>query len=432
MAGEARQAIAVYRSSEYALKPSDFIGIFPKLLVKEGDRVKAGTPVFHDKFREDLNFTSPVSGTIKEIRRGDKRVLQEIVISADDTIEYEPFEQPDIKALTREIITTFMLKSGVWPVLRQRPFSTIANPNDNPKAIFISGFDTAPLAPDIIMMVTEQLMAFKNGLAVLGKLTTGKVHIGLPEGRTELAGIKGVETTFYTGPHPAGNVGVHIYHTDPINKGDIVWIINAQDVSTIGKLFVDGKYDPTMSFALTGSEVKNPQYYRVRKGVSVKELLKDNLKSANVRCISGNVLTGTRIRTDGYLGFYHHQVTVIPEGDQHEFMGWAAPGFNKFSFSRSYFSWLTPKRKFKLDTNLHGGERALVMTGQYEQVLPMDILPMQLIKACMIEDIELMEKLGIYEVDEEDFALIEYIDTSKTDIQKIIRKGLDLIRKEMS
>lgn len=430
--GESIRELSTYSPADYALKPTDFIGIFPRLLVKEGDHVNAGSPVFHDKFREELLFTSPVSGTIQEISRGEKRVLEAVIIRADGEQSYEDFGKEEMVSLTREQIIGKLLKSGTWPLIRQRPYNVIANPMDTPKAIFVSGFDSAPLAPDVSFAMSDDITSFRMGMGVLERLTSGKVHLGLQEGKNELAGIKGVETTFYSGPHPAGNVGIHIHHLNPVNKGETVWVVNPQDVRIIGRLFTEGKYDATCTVALTGSEVENPRYYQLLKGASLKDLFSEQVKNPNVRYISGNVLTGTRIRPDGFLGFYHHQITVIPEGNQYEFLGWALPGFNKFSFSKSFFSWLSPGRRYRLDSNLHGGHRALVMTGQYEKVLPMDILPMQLIKACIIEDIDLMEKLGIYEVDEEDFALVEFIDTSKTDIQKIIRNGLDLVRKEMS
>jgi len=430
--GESIRELSTYSPADYALKPTDFIGIFPRLLVKEGDHVNAGSPVFHDKFREELLFTSPVSGTIQEISRGEKRVLEAVIIRADGEQSYEDFGKEEMVSLTREQIIGKLLKSGTWPLIRQRPYNVIANPMDTPKAIFVSGFDSAPLAPDVSFAMSDDITSFRMGMGVLERLTSGKVHLGLQEGKNELAGIKGVETTFYSGPHPAGNVGIQIHHLNPVNKGETVWVVNPQDVRIIGRLFTEGKYDATCTVALTGSEVENPRYYHLLKGASLKDLFSEQVKNPNVRYISGNVLTGTRIRSDGFLGFYHHQITVIPEGNQYEFLGWALPGFNKFSFSKSFFSWLSPGRRYRLDSNLHGGHRALVMTGQYEKVLPMDILPMQLIKACIIEDIDLMEKLGIYEVDEEDFALVEFIDTSKTDIQKIIRNGLDLVRKEMS
>ena len=243
---------------------------------------------------------------------------------------------------------------------------------------------------------------------------------------------KGVDINRVSGPHPSGNVGIQIHHIDPINKGDIVWYVNPQAVVTIGKLFLEGKYDASGIIALTGAETKEPKYYKVLMGTSIDGIVKDQVdKNANVRYISGNVLTGTKIERDGYLGFYHNQITVIPEGDHYEFLGWALPRFKKFSVSKSYFSWLTPNKKYNLDTNLNGGHRAFVLTGLYEKVFPMDIYPMQLLKATIIKNIDLMENLGIYEVDEEDFALCEFVDPSKTEMQAIVREGLDFIRKEM-
>lgn len=430
--GAAKKEISAVEAGYYAIKPTDFLGVFPRLSVKEGDTVKAGTPLFIDKYRENIIFTSPVSGIIEEISRGDKRVLEEIRIKADAKPEYEDFGITDPSKTDREVIIEKLLKSGVWPVIRQRPFSIIANPADAPKGIYVSGFDSAPLAPDYSMIVAESISEFQVGIDVLSKLAGSPVKLGLPNGKSQFPKVSNAEITYFEGPHPAGNVGIQIHNTKPINKGDIVWVVNAQDVIIIGRLFSKGIYDTTILVPLTGSEVKNPRYFRIRKGASVRSLIKDNLKEGSVRVISGNVLTGTRIKPDGYLGFYQNQFTVIPEGNYSEFFGWALPGFDKFSFSKSYFSWLTPNREYRLDTNFHGGERAFVMTGKYEQVLPMDIYPMQLIKACLAENIEMMENLGIYEVDEEDFALVEFIDTSKSEIQHIIRKGLDLIRKEMS
>ncbi|MDL2314685.1 Na(+)-translocating NADH-quinone reductase subunit A [Bacteroidales bacterium OttesenSCG-928-C19] len=424
---------------KYAVKPADFIGITPKLLVQEGDTVKAGDPLFFDKYNERVLFTSPVSGTIAEIRRGEKRVIEEVCISADEKIEYADFGKEEIAGLNRELIIEKLLKSGAWVSLRQRPYNVIANPQDAPKAIFISGFDSAPLAPDYDLAVHGRGPVFQAGLDVLAKLTAGKVHLNLHT-KKNTSGVfrnsKNVQINWFSGKHPAGNVGVQIHHIDPINKGDIVWHINPQEVITIGTLFLEGKYCPERIIALTGSELLNRKYYRVFAGANVQYLVRDHIENENVRYISGNVLTGKRIAKGGYLGHYHYQVTVLPEGDHYEFLGWVTPGIEKYSFSRTFLSGflskLPVKKKYKIDTNLHGGHRALVMTGEFEKVFPMDIYPMQLIKACIIEDIDQMEQLGIYEVDEEDFALCEFIDTSKTEIQTIIRKGLDLVRKEMS
>ncbi len=430
--GEATKEISSIEAGNFAIKPTDFLGVFPRLLVKEGDTVKAGTPLFIDKYRDNIVFTSPVSGVIEEISRGDKRVLEEIRIKSTDKPDYEDFGKSDPAKSNREEIIVKLLKSGAWAMIRQRPYTTIANPSDTPKGIYVSGFDTAPLAPDYSMIVKDSVTDFQAGIDVLTKLGGAPVKLGLPGGKNDFPSVSNTDITYFEGPHPAGNVGIQIHKTNPINKGEIVWVVNPQDVIIIGRLFTKGIYDTSIIIPFCGSEIKNPKYYRTFKGASVRSLAKNNLAEGTLRFISGNVLTGTRIKSDGYLGFYHNQFTVIPEGNYFEFFGWALPGLNKFSFSKSFFSYLTPNRKYRLDTNFHGAERAYVMTGQYEQVFPMDIYPMQLIKACLAENIEMMENLGIYEVDEEDFALIEYIDTSKTEVQHIIRKGLDLIRKEMS
>ncbi len=430
--GEAKKEISSIDAGYYAIKPTDFIGVFPRLLVKEGDNVKAGTPLFINKYHENIIFTSTVSGVIEEISRGDKRVLEEIRIKSGEEPEYEDFGISDTSEISREAIIEKLLKSGAWPMIRQRPYTIIANPMDMPKGIYVSGFDTAPLAPDYTMIVKESEYDFQAGIDILAKLAGSPIKLGLPAGKIDFPKVSNTDISYFDGPHPAGNVGIQIHKTNPINKGDIVWVVNLQDVIIIGRLFTKGIYDTSVIIPLCGSEVKDAKYFKTYKGASVRAMAKGNLNEGAIRMISGNVLTGTRIKSDGYLGFYQNQFTVIPEGNYHEFLGWALPGLNKFSFSRSFFSYLTPNRKYHFDTNFHGAERAYVMTGQYEKVFPMDIYPMQLIKACLAENIELMENLGIYEVDEEDFALVEFIDTSKTEIQHIIRKGLDLIRKEMS
>ncbi|MDP2424079.1 MAG: Na(+)-translocating NADH-quinone reductase subunit A [Bacteroidales bacterium] len=434
--GEAEKIIKELPITQVAIKPTDFIGVFPKLLVKEGDPVQVGSPVFFNKYREEILFTSPVSGHITEIRRGDKRVLLEVRIEADGNQTTIDFDAADPNELSRNDIVKKMIDSGVWPLLRQRPYSVIANPSEIPKAIHIPAFDTSPLAPDYDFIVHGKGDFFQTGLDALTKLTNGNVCLNVHATQTiskVFMNSKKVQIMAYEGPHPAGNVSVHIQHSSPLNKGDVVWYLYPQDVITIGKLFKTGHYDVSTVIALTGSEVKHPVYFKSIRGAVVIGMLENNLKEGNIRIISGNVLTGTQIRPHGYVGFYNSMVTVIPEGSYYEFLGWALPGFSKFSFSRTFFSWLaSKKKKYVLDTNYHGGVKAYVMTGQYEKVMPLDILPMQLIKACLVEDIDLMEGLGIYEVDEEDFALCEYLDTSKTEIQSIIRKGLDLMRKEMS
>jgi len=419
----------------YAVKPADFHGIFPKLTVKPGNRVKAGSPLFFDKNNPGVLFTSPVSGKVQSINRGERRRILEVIVESDSTIEYESFRKADPDDLSREEIKDSLLKSGLWPCIRQRPYSIIANPDDTPQAIYISAFDTAPLAPDMDFVVQDREAGFQAGINAIKKLTDGIVHLNINSdypASPVFTRAEKVQINKFTGPHPAGNIGIQIHHLNPLNKGDLVWYLGPQDVITIGQLFLTGKYDASKVIALTGSEVIKPVYYKFINGASIEPLVKDNVHEGSLRYISGNVLTGKCIYPDGYIGYYDSQVTVIPEGNHHEFMGWLSPGFKKFSFHRSFFSWLMPKKKYEVDTNLHGGKRALMITGNYERVMPMDIFPMQLIKAIIVEDIDLMEKLGIYEVAEEDFALVEFIDTSKNDIQEIIRKGLDIMRKEMS
>ena len=428
LAGEIPSALS-------AIRPSDFPAITPRLIVKPGDLVKAGTALFHDKIRPELKFASPISGKVIAINRGEKRRILDVVIerSGDDYIQ---FGKSDPAAISRQEVKNKLLDAGLWPVIRQRPYHIIANPSATPKSIFISGFDSAPLAPDLsFIMENTDRADFQTGLNVLGKLTDGKVNIVL-DGNSNppdiLKNATGVDIHWFTGPHPAGNVGVQIHHIDPVNKGDAVWYVNLHDVAVIGTLFANGIYRHTRIIAVAGSEVITPQYYRTRSGSSVKEIINGNISGGKVRIISGNVLTGTAVGSEGFLGFYDNMISVIPEGDYFEFFGWASPGLNKYSFSRTFLSSLAGKKNYSLDTNMHGGHRAFVLTGQYEKVLPMDIYPMQLLKAILAEDIDNMENLGIYEIAEEDFALCEFICPSKTEIQAIVRKGLDLMVKEMN
>lgn len=421
--------------STFALKPPDFPGLIPKLNVKPGDKVLAGTPVFHDKLRPDILFTSPVSGVVAAVNRGDRRVLLEVIIenSGDEFIN---FGKSNPERSTGEFIRKVLLISGLWPSVRQRPYHIVANPADTPKSIFISGFDTAPLAPDAeFIMENSSASYFRTGLIALKKLTPGKVHLilnGKGNKASVLNSFPEAEISYFSGPHPAGNVGIHIHHLDPVGKGQVVWYVNLQDVINIGRLFEEGRYLPEKIFALTGSEVTKPQYYKLRTGGNINNIVKDNTKPGKVRYISGNVLTGSKIAADGFVGFYDSQITVIPEGDHFEFFGWLLPGANKMSFYRAFLSRLSTKKKFRPDTNFNGGDRPFVLTGNYEKVVPMDIFPMQLCKAILAEDIDNMENLGIYEVAAEDLALCEYICPSKTEIQAIIRKGISLMIKEMN
>lgn len=433
--GEAEKTLVDLNAVSFAIKPTDFTGCFPKMLVQEGDSVKAGTPLFFDKYRENIIITSPVSGKVSALTRGAKRLLLEIVIEADGKNDTVDFGKSKISDLSRETVVEKMLKSGVWPMLRQRPFSIIANPDEKPKAIFVNAFDTAPLAPDFDLIVHSHGEDFQAGLDALSKLTDGKVHLNVHEKLTTskvFLNSKNVQINSFKGPHPSGNVSVHVSRIDPLNKGEVVWYTGPQEVLTIGRLFNQGKFDASKVVCLAGSEVLKPRYYKTYLGASIENMVKNNVKEGELRFISGNVLSGEKISKYGFLGFYNTLITVIPEGNYYEFLGWALPGFNKFSFSGTFLSKLMPQRKYRLDTNLHGGERAFVMTGKYEQVFPFDIYPMQLLKAILAENIDQMENLGIYEIDAEDFALCEVIDTSKTEMQSIVRKGLEFLRKEMS
>ncbi len=422
-------------ASEYALSPLDFEGVTPKLLVREGDRVKAGTPLFFSKGNDRILFTSPVSGTVSAINRGEKRKVLSVTVVPDAVQAYEEFAKPDLTKASREQIVETLLRSGLWPMIVQRPYGIIADPNDTPKAVFISAFDSAPLAPDYNYVLRDRQEDLQTGIEVMRRLTSGKVHLSMrakAEGR--MAALMHVEPHTFAGKHPVGNVGVQIHHIDPINKDEVVWTVNIQDLAIIGRLFNEGRVDLTKIIAVTGSEVEKPAYWRIVSGAKVDSILGGNIKPQpqgdSVRIISGNVLTGVKTAADGFVSFQANQLTVIPEGDKYELLGWAMPRFKKFSVSRAYFSWLCPKKAYKLDTNLNGGERPFVVTGLYEQYLPMDIYPMYLLKACLAGDIEKMENLGIYEVVEEDFALCEFVDPSKIDIQQIIRDGIHLMIKE--
>ena len=417
----------------FAVKPADFQGIRPKMIVKPDDEVKAGTPLFFDKYNPDVLFTSPVSGRIVAVNRGERRRILEVVIKSDGQFSYEESGKADPGSLNRDEIVSRLLKTGIWPFFRQRPYGIIPKPEEKPRSIFISGFDSAPLAPDYDFIMQDTAAEFQAGIDVLRKLTDGKIHLNLNSDYPPCdacLNARGVEINYFSGPHPSGNPGIQIHHIDPVHKNGTVWYINPQDLLVVGRLFMRGIADFSRIVALTGSEVLKPRYFRTIMGASVDNLLKDNLKGGNNRFISGNVLTGSRIPSDGFIGFYDSQVTVIPEGDDFRFAGWAAPGLDRFSASRAFFSWLMPGREYVHDTNLNGGERAFVMTGQYEKVLPMDIIPQQLIKAIIVEDIDKMENLGIYEVVEEDLALCEYVCTSKIEVQSLLRKGIELMIKE--
>ena len=428
--GEATMQLAdAPMASEYAVSPLDFEGLTPKMLVKVGDTVEAGTPLFFDKKRPEILFTSPVSGTVAAVNRGEKRRILSVVVTADKEVSYKKFPVLDLASASREQIVELLLESGLWTMFVQRPYGVIASPSDMPKAIFVSAFDSAPLATDYRFALSEDNDALQKGFEVLGHLTEGKVHLSYDAyGRAPK--IEGVELHAFKGKHPVGNVGVQIHHIDPVNKGEKVWTLNIQDVAILGRLFLTGKVDMSRVIAVAGSCVAEPMYYRVIAGASIPSILNGKLSNEHARVISGNVLTGRNVGKEGFLGVNANMITVIPEGDEYEVLGWAMPRFKKFSVSRSYFSWLFPSRKYNLDTNLNGGARAFVMNDLYEKYLPMDVYPVHLIKACLANDLDKMENLGIYEVIEEDLALCEFVCPSKIEIQQILRNGINTMIKE--
>ena len=434
LSGDAERIVVDMRSEErYAVKPPDVVGFTPRLLVAEGDEVVAGQPLVEDKRDQRLTLPSPVNGKVQAIVRGEKRRLMEVIVAAEKTgvsgcsgVSGESGTTGGARALSPE--------APVWWMIKERPFGTIADPDHKPKGIFVSMRDTNPLAPDLAFALRGREHEFEAGIAALSRLA--EVH-----------------TVHAEGPHPAGNVGTQIAAISPLNKGEYVWTVNAQDVATIGRWCLTGEYRPERVIAVGGPAAKCPKYYRVLCGTSIQRIAEVQLMNPGypslheepqhevTRIISGSVLSGTRIEADGFLGMYDHQLTFIAEGDQYEFMGWLMPGLDKFSFSKTFlsglmapFKMLEPlmpvKPTYSFNTNRHGSVRPFLFTGSFERVFPFDIYPLQLIKACIVGDIELQEQLGIYEVEPEDFALCEFIDPSKTEIQTIIREALEVLRKE--
>ncbi|MFV9551945.1 Na(+)-translocating NADH-quinone reductase subunit A [Algibacter sp. PT7-4] len=437
--GEAEKTVEqAIISNSCTVRPEDFHGVIPKLVAKEGTTVKAGGVLFFDKSQEAIKFLSPVSGTVVEVVRGPKRRIDAIKIEADKTQTFEDFGKFDINASKPEEIKAHLLASGCWPFVKQRPYDVIANPEKTPKAIFVSGYASAPLAADLDFTLQGKEAELQAAISALGKLTEGKVHVSVGKtSNSPLAGLSGITLHKVSGPHPSGNVGTQINKIDPVNKGEVVWTVNPQDLVIIGELLLTGKFNAERIVALVGSSVEKPRYFKTLAGSEISTLVYDkgiavNSKDANHRIISGNVLTGKQISPDGSLDYYSNVVSIIPEGDDYELFGWNKPVFNKVSTSRAMtFSWLNPKKKYDLNTNTNGEHRAFVTTGTYEEVFPLDIFPMQILKACMYQDLDEMEALGMYEVAPEDFALTEFVCVSKQPHQKIIRAGLDLMLKEI-
>ena len=421
------------RSKTFAIKPPDFHSVVPKMTLKEGAKVQAGDEIFYSKYTGEVRFTSPVSGTLKEIKRGQKRRIMEVIIEADPQDTYRDFGKIDPLTADSVDVKNRILESGCWAFINQRPYDIVADPKDTPKAIFVSALNTAPLSADIEFILKDRLDAFQVGLNALNKLTRGKVHLSVAKnGGGSFNKMENVEIHQVSGPHPAANVGVQIHHIDPMNIGERVWTIKAEDVAIIGELCMTGKYNAVRTIGVAGSASKaeNRKYFRTKIGANVDDIVRT--VSDDVRIISGDVLTGRKINNGQYIDFFSNVVTLIPEGNKYRMLGWLPFTYNDIpSKSRTNLSWMFPKKRYEVNTNLHGEVRALVVTGEMEEVVPMDIFPMQLIKACMAGDIEKMENLGIYEVAPEDFALVDYVNTSKIEAQEIIRLGLDLMITEV-
>ena len=429
----AAQVVSVKEPKFYALVPDDFTGVTPKVVVKEQEYVMAGGPLFIDKNHPEVKFVSPVRGVVTSVERGARRKVMSITVEAAPEQDFEEFGKKAVSKLDGEAVKEALLNAGMFAFIRQRPYDVIAAPTVAPKAIFVSAFDSNPLAPEFEIALKGEEVNFQTGLDALAKIAKTYLSISAKQKSAALTQAGNVTVTVFDGPHPAGNVGVQINHLAPVNKGETVWTIDPQAVIFIGRLFNTGRVDMTRTVAITGSEVLKPAYCKLKVGALLTDVLAGNVTTGKqLRYISGNPLTGKQISANGFLGAFHSQVTVIPEGnDVHEMLGWIMPRFNDFSTSRSYFSWLLGKKDYTLDARIKGGERHMIMSNEYDNVLPMDILPEYLIKAIIAGDIDRMEALGIYEVAPEDFAICEFVCSSKMELQRIVREGLDMLRREM-
>ena len=425
----------------------------PKVVVAEGDSVKAGDPLFYDKQRPEVIYAAPVSGEMLRIERGEKRSINEIVLLADKEMEYRQYELPNLDTVSREDLVTFLLGSGAWPFIRQRPFDIVAEHEQMPKAIFVTTFDTAPLAPGFDLTVQGKGAEFQKGLDVLQRLAgDNAVHLSL-DGRPEhqpapeFLNAKGVERHWFAGPHPSGNVGIHMHHVDPVNSGDVVWYLDVHGVLILGTLFAKGIFDTERVVALTGYEMPKPRLVRAHQGLCIEKLVADvtfheqtnttdkegkpvNINRKVVRLVSGDPLTGKEIKPTGYLGFFDDQLLTVAEGDYYEPFGWLLPRTGHPTQNRTFPGGYVTSASYKADTQQNGERRAFVVSGEYESVLPMDVYPQHLMRAIMANDYEKMEGLGILELGEEDVALCEYVCTSKHPVQETLRRGLDMIREQ--
>ena len=425
------KVVAIDASEVYGLVPDAFVGVKPKLVAKEGDVLKAGDALFVDKLHPEVKFVSPVSGKVTSVERGDRRKILSVQVTADKQQVYADFGKKNVSSLSGEQVKVALLEAGLFAFFLQRPYAVTANPADAPKAIFVSTFCDMPLAADFEVALKGNEADFQTGVDALAKIA--KVYLGVkPSASSVLSNAKNAEVTVFEGKCPAGNVGVQINNVSPVNKGEVVWTLGAEEVIFIGRLFNTGKVDLTRTIAVAGSEIKAPAYVKALVGQQISSIVKGNIATdKKVRLIDGNPLTGLKVSETAFLGAHSTEITAIPEGDEaDEAFGWIMPRFNQFSTSRTYCSWLMGNKEYSLDSRIKGGERHMIMSGEYDSVFPMDIYPEQLVKSIIAGDIEKMEALGIYEVAPEDFAVCEFVDSSKLELQRIVREGLDMLRKE--
>lgn len=418
-------------SGEFGLSPESFPGLSPKVIVHEGDRVKAGDTLFVNKKCPSVTFSSSVSGVVTAVVRGDRRKVLVVKVKPDEVQEHADFGRKDVKTLSGGDVIKSLLEAGLFGYINQLPYAVATTPEVLPKAIFVSALRDKPLASDFEFELQGQEQDFQTGLTALSKIAKTYLGIGRGQSAESLRQAKDVEINIFDGPCPAGNVGVQVNHIDPVNKGEIVWTVEPTAVIFFGRLFNKGIVDLRRTVAIAGSEVKRPAYVEALVGQQISSLIDGNVSDGNIRIINGNVLTGSKCEPSGFLDAHASEITVIPEGDDaDELFGWIMPRLGQYSTSHSYFSWLMKGKEYALDARIKGGERHMIMSGEYDKVLPMDIYAEYLVKAIIAGDIDKMEQLGIYEVAPEDFALAEFVDSSKLELQSIIRKGLDLVRKE--
>lgn len=429
----AKQKFSVKAAAQYALVPDDFVGMTPKVVVREGDKVKAGDALFVNKKQTDVKFASPVSGVVQAVVRGDRRKVLRVVVEADKDQQYVDFGQKQVASLDGDAVVKGLLEAGLFGYINQLPYAVSTTPDQKPRAVFVSALRDMPLAGDFEYELQGNEEDFQTGLTALSKVAPVYLGIGAKQTSKALTEAKDVEVNVFDGPCPAGNVGVQVNNIAPVNKGEVVWTVDPTAVIFFGRLFRTGKVDLRRLVAVAGSEITKPEYAEVLVGQPIADLLEGKLAAKDhVRIINGNPLTGRKATKDDFVGGHTSEITVIPEGDNvDEMLGWILPRTNDFSVSRSYFSWLFGKNKeYALDARVKGGERHMIMSGEYDKVLPMDIYAEYLIKAIIAGDIDRMEQLGIYEVAPEDFAVAEFVDSSKLELQHIVRQGLDMLRKE--